>query len=453
MKGKGTILEALTTLPRDSVIVTTSGAVAAETEPLGRRTLLMGRDWSGYLDLRDRWSELSRRAVSAMVIGGNGADEISESVTRFCQITHMNKENSAKRSRRWAEHMLRNLLLLAEKPHGMKKGAFQGEPAFIVGAGPSLDKNRELLQHGGGVVVRINAASKAATGHSTLCVESNDLTAKLSEDGVQFMALTSPPHVLRCRYERLRPIWCGEIAWIAEQITGIPRLAMSGSGSTAACSLARRWGCDPIVLVGHDLAFTDGKVYASSTGHRDSIEEDGRYVWGTTSARMPRPNNPLPEAEELQDQPAWGGDGTVKVGAVHYGVRQWLTVFAAHPGHPRCINATEGGARIDGWEEMRLRDLYGQSRLSTGEVLERCAGELIPRDEIVDWMLNDAPEAMAEAWAYPELYRRIIAHQEHPPHTVPYLEARAVRRALDDVEGIVKAAEREIRRVVLELCR
>lgn len=447
---KPNVLRALSSLERDACIVTSHGAVARATEALGRRTLLQGRDWQG-MDLRDRWSELSRRGTSAMVI--DGSTELGQNVTRYCEVTHMNKENSAKRARRWAEHLLRNLLLLAEKPHAMQRGAFAGQPAFIVGAGPSLDKNGVLLPECGGVVIRVNAASKAVSGHVTFSVESNDLTHKLSEGGAQVLAITAPPHVLRCRYNAIRPVWCGEIAWIPELVTGVPRLAMSGSGSTAAVSLAHLWGCDPIVLVGHDLAFTDGKVYATSTGHRDSIAADGRYVWGKASSSMPRAGNPLPEQEQLQDAVAWGGSGTVKTGMLHHGVSRWMQVMREHMG-VRCINATEGGARIDGWDELPLRDLLQHgSKLTVKDVAMGCAGELTPREDIVDWMRNDAAEALAEAWAYRELYDRIMEHQSSPPDPVPYREARIVRQAMSDVKDIVSRAEREIRLTVVELCR
>ena len=38
-----------------------------------------------------------------------------------------------------------------------------------------------------------------------------------------------------------------------------------GSVATSAFSLSLKWGCDPIVFVGLDLSFPDGKYYVSTS--------------------------------------------------------------------------------------------------------------------------------------------------------------------------------------------
>lgn len=442
-------LSDLRTLPRDGILVTHLGEVARTAEAMGRRALLQGRDFLEYRDLRDKWSELSRRTGIAMVVGGKGVDGLHDAASHFCNITHINRNTSIRRARRWAEHLLRNLLLLSEHPHGMQAGAFAGLPAFVVGAGPSLDKNRDLLRYAPGPVIRINAASKAAPGDVTLSVESNDLSAKLATDGVQCLGITTPSALMRARAP-LRPIWVGEIAWVCEELTGVPRLMTSGGGTGAAVSLAHRWGCDPIVLVGQDLAWTDGRVYAKATGFNDTVNDKGEFTW-VESAKLPRPENPLPEQDELFEVPTWGGQGTVHSSHAHMSLRMWLAAFSDSAG-VKCINATEGGGRIPGWEEHTLGHWCDPDLWRPYKVAEECAGNLTPRDAIVSWLRSEAPQKLAETWAFRAISERIDEHRKREPSRIPLLEAWHVRRAMRDVESIVEQAEGEIRRVVEDVC-
>ncbi len=437
-------LTEMRTLPRDGVVVTSLQGVANVAAEYGRRALLVGREWEDLRELRDRWSELSRRSGIAQIIG---TKELSDAVTHYCKITHVNRLTGVRRARRWAEHLLRNLLLLSEHPHGMRDGAFSGLPAFVVGAGPSLDRNGHYLSKAPGPVIRVNAASKAVPGDVTLSVESNDISAKLADDGVQCLGITSPPALMQRK--PLRPIWAGEIAWVCEELTGIPRLSTSGGGTSAAVSLAHRWGCDPIVLVGQDLAWTGGRVYAEATGFNDRVSDKGEFVW-SESAKLPRPENPLPESDEVHDWTAWGGEGRVNCGTAHQSLRMWLAAFSDSV-PVRCINATEGGSRIPGWEEHRLRDItYGL--VERPEVAARCAGDLIPRDAIVTWLRAEAPRKLAEVWAFRAISERVDQHRKRAPLRIPMLEAWHVRGAMRDVEDIVEQAEGEIRRLVEELC-
>lgn len=442
-------LEDLLTLPRDGVIVTNMSATAEVAAAYGRRALLQGRDFTEYRDLRDDWSTLSRRTGIAQAIGTQG---LCDAVCHFTNVTHINRNTSINRARRWAEHLIRNLLLLSESPHGMRAGAFRGLPAFVVGAGPSLDRNRDLLRHAPGPVIRVNAASKAAPGDFTLSVESNDLTDKLADDGVQLLGITTPPHVMRAR-SPLRPVWVGEIGWVLEKLTGLPRLATSGGGTGAAVSLAHRWGCDPIVLVGQDLAWTNGRVYAEATGFNDRVADDGTFEWAE-SAKLPRPSNPLPEKDDLMRVTAWGGEGTVLCGTAHHSLRMWLAAFSDSV-DVRCINATEGGSRVPGWEEQKLDvQCWGERGIQDPGHAHDCAGQLIPRDAIVDWLRNHAANELAETWAYRSIAERIDEHRSRAPLRVPVLEAWHVRRVMRDVKAIVEQARDEIGWVVEEeICR
>lgn len=55
---------------------------------------------------------------------------------------------------------------------------------------------------------------------------------------------------------------------------GLDTFQTGGSVATLALSLLYDFGCDPIVLIGQDLAFVDGKSHAMDTNHIVAAEED-----------------------------------------------------------------------------------------------------------------------------------------------------------------------------------
>lgn len=435
-------------LPRDAVVVTTLRGVAEYAERTGRRALLRGRDWRNWRELRDNWSELSRRVGIAQAIG---PEWLCDAVTHFCGITHMNRETSVRRARRWAEYYIRNLILLSERSHAMVRGAAQGRPAVIVGAGPSLDKNGYLL-HGyvrrtNAIVIGINAGSLAAPCDATFSVESNDIRTKLAARGLQIFGLASPTKLLQDRIRSLHPVWNGELAWVAEEITHIPRLPTSGSGSSSAISLAHLWGCNPIVLVGHDMAYTDGRVYATATGFgRDRVDAEGRFDW-QDSRLVPRPGNPLHEADQLEQVPSWDGQRTVQSGIAFRAIRHFLAATAETYSDTVCINATEGGAAIDGWRPVKLEEAI-EAMPHTRSDPPDFGKETIDPVRIMSWLRKHAAKELAEVWAFGEIDARVQAHRTQAPARIPMIEAWHVRRAMRDVERMRDEAEREIRCLV-----
>lgn len=111
----------------------------------------------------------------------------------------------------------------------------------------------------------------------------------------------------------------GEIGWI---LTG-------GSVSTNAFSLAKHLGCNPIVLVGQDLAWTEGKDHAEGYSSQYSSEAlKRRYDRG-------------------YDIVGYGGQ-TVRTEPQLLYYKSWFEQQIKSNTNLTVINATEGGAIIDG---------------------------------------------------------------------------------------------------------
>jgi hypothetical protein len=363
--------------------------------------------------------------------------DLREAVTQLVQRRSVNEATHRVRAREWISDVLENLELLTDSPFFLGLAEeYQNVPAFIVGAGPSLGKNAELLAEAAkkGIVFAVNSsalslARRGITPQVVACMESIDLSALLAQVPyldrvVRAFSMTAHPKTMRTGKGPLLPLYEGlpqftPLAGLGEA----PGLAVCGSVSTLAFSLAQRLGCSPIVLVGQDLAYTGGQAYVSGSpyeGSRVKLSADGMSLVHERSAALKATNDKLIEQEPLREVTAWGGEGTVHSTIGFSAVRNWLELAAEVLAHDRpdqkLVNATEGGARVRGFAELTL-----------AQVLEPLAD------------LDITPESLAEA-----------ARKKRPPLSRERLAswvqkqlvgARAVRRAARRVRRLARVAE------------
>jgi hypothetical protein len=342
-------------------------------------------------DLTQLWPRLSNGKQSVTVVNTPGyselfpeqAQSLRAKVGELVQRSGVNDATHRLRARVWIQDVFANLELLREHPTFLAlAGQYSGVPAFVVGAGPSLGKNGRLLAEAAqkGIVFALNSSARALDSYGVepqvlACMESIDVSHLF--EGVSYIdrvaraiSLTAHPQNLRKGGGPLLPIFEG----IQQQdlplttLLGFPGLSVSGSVSTLAFSLALRLGCSPIVFVGQDLAYTDGKAYAAGTAYEDSrvrLGADGQSLehdWcETLKATHNQGENKMNDREPLLEVTAFGGVGKATSTIGFSAVRAWLesasiTLAQSRP-ELRLLNATEGGARIAGFEECRLSDL------------------------------------------------------------------------------------------------
>jgi len=354
--------------------------------------------------------------------------DLREAVTQLVQRCSVNEATHRVRAREWISDVLENLELLTSAPFFLGLAEkYQNVPAFIVGAGPSLGKNAALLADAAkkGIVFAVNSsalslARRGITPQVVACMESIDLSALLSQvpyldQVVRAFSMTAHPKTLRTGRGPLLPVYEGLPQFSPMAALGqAPGLAVCGSVSTLAFSLAQRLGCSPIVLVGQDLAYTGGQAYVSGSpyeGSRVKLSADGTSLVHERSAALKAANDKLIEQEPLREITAWGGEGTVHSTIGFATVRNWFELAADVLAHDRpeqrLINATEGGARVSGFEERTLAEV------------------LAPLPE-----LHITPQSIAEA-----------AHRERPPLSRERLAAWA-QKQLDGARGAHHAARR-----------
>jgi hypothetical protein len=295
------------------------------------------------------------------------------------------------RGRGWLDHYVTNLRQLVDCP-GLPAlaGSLRGVPAIIAAAGPSLDRNVQQLQQWlpHALVLTVNSAARALARagvqpHALVSIESADVTAGLEglpwlHDLPAFLELTGNPGMWAQPFRRRVALSVDTNGCSAFSERTVPGFGMSAGFcvANAAVAVAHRLGCDPIILVGSDLAYSGTRVYASGTMFEEMRAEpsgDGTVrMEGLAGRRLIEERsthalggNHMPTTAHTIEIPAWEGSGTVVTTRDFAMFRDFYAHFArVHP-EATLVNATEGGAFIEGWEHVPLAEIA--KRLGIGD--------------------------------------------------------------------------------------
>lgn len=227
-------------------------------------------------------------------------------------------------------------------------------PAVVVCAGPSLDKNIQELKkiQGRALIIVVDAALRAVLRAGIrpdlVCTVDPNPPERFFTD-LDLRGLTwccenaSKPEIIRKYGERVYYFGYFEKGWnqtISEMLGyGFPVLPTGGSVSSIAFAMALYFGFRKIVFMGQDLAFTGGKSHTS--GIEGALGDNDKYI----KSRC------LMEVE--------GIDGTMlQTDFQMWYYKQWFEKAIRDGGdRMRVIDATEGGARIEGAENMKMSEV------------------------------------------------------------------------------------------------
>ena len=245
-------------------------------------------------------------------------------------------------------------------------------PAFVVSAGPSLNKNINELKRAKNksFIIAVDTAVKPLLREGIV----PDMFATL--DGLKPLELvkteqarnlplltmvTAANAILDYHtgkkffydegYEYVRKMF----EMNGKKLEGFPT---GGSVATLAFSLTCHLGFRKIIFVGQDLAYTDNKSHADGTFQDAMPEED-------TEEFIKVPGNyetEVPTLKNLDSYRKWFGE------YIEWWTRGHKTVF---------INATEGGARIEGTELMTLSEVIDRECIKEVDV-SACIDRLEP---------------------------------------------------------------------------
>jgi hypothetical protein len=113
---------------------------------------------------------------------------------------------------------------------------------------------------------------------------------------------------------------------------------------------ALEWGCDPIVFVGQDLAYSGGRMYAQGSLDQDLAVQVVQRSSGAYAAEGET-------VRRLMEVKAWSGEGTVHTSLQFHLFRLWYEGLVETRPQSRFVNCTEGGAHIEGMEHRPLAGL------------------------------------------------------------------------------------------------
>lgn len=275
-----------------------------------------------------------------------------------------------------------NMLTLAESWLGTKLfGKFENIPAIICGAGPSLEKNGRLLSQyldkaivfGGGSA--LNAlSSRGILPHFGIGIDPNPTqeyrlsTNKAYEVPFFYRNRLHAEAFKLIHGPRLYIPGAGgyEIAdWFDEQFGLLDEIPWIDEGHNVVnfgMELALNLGCNPILFVGVDLAYTEMQSYASGIVENTSVSKDQILETDDfdTTALLKQDiyGRPIYTLWKWIAESEWGGK------------------YAKE--HPKLtiINCTEGGLGMPGIANMPLEEVARQYLTRSYDLSTRVSGEI-----------------------------------------------------------------------------
>ena len=366
-----------------------------------------------------------------------------------------------------SEATLRNLLMNADwyvSCPGVADlaGVASGRPAVVVSAGPSLQRNIDLLSKPGVrdrvVIIAVQTVLKTllARGirpHFVTALDHHEISRRfyegLSARDVEGVTLVAEPRANPAILDAFPgAIRCVGDDWLEDIVQGIapPKGSLPAGATVAhlAYSLARHLGCDPVIMIGQDLGFSDGQYYAANAAIHTTWSSElnpFRTLEMLEWERIARAKRLLRRLNDVHGRPIYTDEQMATY------LVQFERMFAADAERGlTTIDATEGGVHKQSTLTMSLADAL----MSTG-----CASGGNPISIIAPQRVRDS-KRIAQA-------RERFARARHETHAVERLsaEARALlekviaaypdERRANDLVRRIEPISREVRRNPLGL--
>lgn len=239
------------------------------------------------------------------------------------------------------------------------KGKFEGVPAIIVSGGPSLDKNVELLKQAEGkaVILSTDAAYRACRrlgvkADAIASIERDEPTYKHFYENQEMdpdMVLIGPslmwPDIIGTfpgKKVLMKKTKGGADGWWGNFFPSIEWLNMGFSCANVAHAVASEMGCEPIILIGQDFAYTDNKKHS----------EDAKY----------HKQNIVEEKKQGDKETLWVEDiyGELVQTTEYFNLFRQGMESRILVDQRLVIDATEGGAKIKGTKIMTFADAIAE---------------------------------------------------------------------------------------------
>lgn len=302
-----------------------------------------------------------------------------------------------------------------------------GTPAVCVGAGPSLARNVHLLAdpliRSRVVVISAQTTLKPLLDRGiqpdfVTALDYHEISARfyeglpelpdvtlVAEAKVNPSVIDTFPGPIRCTQNNFLDRILGSLAQ--------PRVQIRGGATVAHLSfyLAQHLGCDPIILIGQDLGFSDGLYYCPGTAIHDVwAPELGAFntlemmEW----QRIVRHRNHLQKVEDIHGRPAYSDEQMLTY------LKQFERDFADAP--QTVIDATEGGLPKDHTTRMNLADALAAHAIRPAPRVPLPVRGLDPRklaaiNDLLEQLMTEVHELRQLTKKTVPLLHQMIEHQ------------------------------------------
>lgn len=212
----------------------------------------------------------------------------------YLKKVHVNRNTNIAFSKIWFDAFLRNIKVMSKGTSlDELKDKYPNKPAIIVSAGPSLKKNIHLLKKAQEKFIIITGGrtlkaliDTGVTPHFVCVIDPVEKTYKLLEECLDcnaplvFYEGTNPDVVEKYKGQKIyfnTNYFAGDFI----QKTEI-KLNYGGSVAHTCFGLAMHLGCDKIIFVGQDFAYTDDKIHAENAIVKEEENDftiDSGYIY------------------------------------------------------------------------------------------------------------------------------------------------------------------------------
>lgn len=224
---------------------------------------------------------------------------------------------------------------------------YRNQPLYLVSAGPSLDKNIHELSRvkDKGIILSVGRAVRSLLVAGIIpdyiiITDPADFLYDMQLKGlnidIPIIILSTCDKNVMLNYKGFKYIALQQGYSNAEQYAKTKDYSLvktGGSVATTGLDISIRMGCNPIIFVGQDLAFTENKTHSKETFSEDVINSytlrDVVDVYGST----------------------------VQTSINLYSYLRWIQNRISEEKQIEFIDATEGGARIKGTKVMKLSEV------------------------------------------------------------------------------------------------
>lgn len=273
------------------------------------------------------------------------------------------------------------------------KDKLHNKPAIIVAPGPSLDKNLDIIKQyqDKTMIFCVSTAYKTLYKNNIIpdfvvfidAQDCNKVVNNLPLDNTNIILQSiTNNNTYKIPSENKFVFFSNNdllSRWLSEK-TNLSIKDYETKGTVSYCAMYSAFiaGCNPLILIGQDLAYTDGQCYSSSTAYGDMLKcifdeseqkfkfeicnlEKFAFYWGFNDIEEFKKNKDYClSAMPFQIVSTKGQDGEILPTELNYSAFiKYFEEFAQEEcnNQVELINSSTGGAQIDGFKNIPLKDV------------------------------------------------------------------------------------------------